>query len=281
LTHFAVTVLAPPWYPHSRAFADISESIHFGLLELGHDSVLQPNTLHSDRVNIIFGPHLLPNFGNPQLPPDTILFNLEQIRPQLFEAAPGYREILLSHRLWDHSQRNVHALHALGARNAVHVPMGYVPQLERIPADTAKDIDVLFYGTLTPRRQALCDHLARCGVVTRIESSVFGSARDALIARSKIVLNISAIDHAVVFDAVRVCYLLANRAFVISEGDLDPVQEAIYSGGVVFGGFERIVDLCLDYLGREDERRIVAERGQRIMLGRRQRDFLERALRSG
>lgn len=139
---FAVTVLAPPGYPHSRAFADISESIHFGLIELGHNSVLQPNTLHSDRTNIVFGPQLLPNFGNPQLPPDTILFNLEQIRPELFQAAPGYREILLSRRLWDHSERNVQALRALGAHTAIHVPMGYVPQLTRIPANASKDIDV-------------------------------------------------------------------------------------------------------------------------------------------
>ncbi len=277
---FAVTVLAPPGYPHSRAFADISESIHFGLIELGHSSVLQPNTLHSDRTNIVFGPHLLPSFGNPQLPPGTILFNLEQIRPQLFEAAPGYREILLSHRLWDHSQRNVQALHALGAHTATHVPMGYVPQLARIPADVGKDIDVLFYGTLTPRRQALCDRLARCGIAVRIESRVYGAERDALIARSRIVLNICAIDHGVIFDAVRVCYLLANQAFVISEGDMDPTQEAIYAGGVVFGSFDHMVELCLEYLGREAERRQIAACGQRIMQGRRQSAFLERALQA-
>jgi hypothetical protein len=276
---FAVTVLEPPGYPHSRACADIAECIHFGLIELGHDSVRQPNTLHSDRINIVFAPHLLPNFGNPQLPPDTVLFNLEQIRPQLFEATPGYREILLSHRVWDHSQRNVQALHALGAHTAIHVPMGYVPQLTRIPADADKDIDVLFYGTLTPRRQVLCDRIARSGIVVRVESSMYGAERDALIARSRIVLNICAIDHGVVFDAVRVCYLLANQAFVISEGGMDPAQELIYAGGAVFGDFDALAGLCLEYLGKESERRQIAARGQRIMQGRRQSAFLDQALK--
>jgi hypothetical protein len=276
---FAVTVLAPPGYPHSRACTDISESIHFGLIELGHDSVLQPNTLFSDRTNIVFAPHLLPNFGSPRLPPGTILFNLEQIRPQLFEAAPGYREILLSSRVWDHSERNVQALRALGgAHPVIHVPMGYVPQLSRVPAGAGKDIDLLFYGTLTPRRQALCDRLMRSGMAVRIESSSYGSERDALIARSRIVLNICAIDDGAVFDAVRVCYLLANQAFVISEGDMDPAQEQIYAGGVVFGGFDGLVDLCLDYLGRDAERTQIAARGLDIMQGRRQSAFLAKAL---
>lgn len=133
---------------------------------------------------------------------------------------------------------------------------------------------------MTARRQALCDRLARHGIAVRIESSVYGADRDALIARSRIVLNICAIDHGVVFDAVRVCYLLANQAFVISEGDMDPTQELIYDGGVVFGSFDGMVELCLDYLGREAERKQIAARGQRIMQSRRQSAFLEHALRA-
>ncbi|MFM9969009.1 MAG: hypothetical protein ACKVQK_11510 [Burkholderiales bacterium] len=233
--------------------------------------------MHSDRTNIVFGPHLLPNFGNPQLPPDTILINLEQVRPQLFSAAPGYREILLSHRIWDHSERNVQALREMGA-NVTHVPIGYVPELVRVSSDTPKDIDVLFYGTLTPRRQAIADRLGTLGIALKFESSVYGAQRDALIARAKIVLNIGAIDNGVVFDAVRVCYLLANRAFVISEGDQDPTQERIYSEGVIFGKFDLLTDLCVEYLGKSVEREKIATRGQRLMQGRKQSAFLEQAL---
>ncbi|MHC5830313.1 MAG: hypothetical protein ACYT04_83840, partial [Nostoc sp.] len=57
---FAVSIIKPPEYPHSAAFQEVGESIHYGLTELGHDSILTTETNLPDRQLIVLGANLLP-----------------------------------------------------------------------------------------------------------------------------------------------------------------------------------------------------------------------------
>jgi hypothetical protein len=58
------------------------------------------------------------------------------------------------HAVWDYSARNVKRWARLGVRDVRHLPVGYVPQLSRIPRDE-ENIDVLFYGSVNERRQEI------------------------------------------------------------------------------------------------------------------------------
>jgi hypothetical protein len=56
-----------------------------------------------------------------------------------------------------------------------------------------KDIDLLFVGSLTPKRKAILEHVQK-HFPNSVVTSAFGDEMVALINRAKIVLNIHAID---------------------------------------------------------------------------------------
>ena len=73
---------------------------------------------------------------------------------------------------------------------------------------------------------------------------------------------------------MRVSYLLANRCFVVSETGSDPEVERLFSGGLVFAAYDRLVDTCLGYLGLAQARAAVAARGFALMAARSEAELL-------
>ena len=272
---FAVSILKIPDYPHTAAMADIAESLHYGLLELGLDSVLTADLSLPDRQYILLASNTL-IFYPQQLPPNSILYNLEQI----FPGSPWLQPILLDHFLqypmWDYSKSNIAELHQMGITNVQHLPVGYVPQLTRTAVLQNEDIDVLFYGTINDRRRQVLSELEAKGAKVYSTSQTYGKQRDELIARSKIVLNLH-FYVAKVFEVVRVSYLLANQKFVIAERS-HTSEEAEFSGGLVFAEYENLVETCLDYLARPNDRQRIAAAGFELMVQRPVAPYLSEIL---
>jgi hypothetical protein len=273
--HFAVTMVSPPNYPHTEATREVAESIYYGLVALGHDTILTARTDCPGRRHIVLCPHLLPHVHTP-LAAGSILYNLEQIAPGAAGLHPRLLEFYRHHPLWDYSQRNIEELARLGVHPVRHLPIGYVPQLSRISRDE-EDIDVLFYGSLNDRRQAILQALRSRGVKAEAAFGVYGSQRDTLIARAKIVLNLHYYESKV-FEVVRVSYLLANGRFVVSERGCVPAEEAEFAQGVVFADYGDLVNACVAYLGRPDERQRIAQAGFELMARRDMRALLRQVL---
>jgi predicted O-methyltransferase YrrM len=99
------------------------------------------------------------------------------------------------------------------------VPIGYTPNLTRIP-HTIPDFDVFFTGWMTPRRTQLIEELRKQGLKVFASASCYGGARDQIISRSKVCLNIHH-DGRDRFEIVRCSYLMANGKCVITEPSLD------------------------------------------------------------
>ncbi len=272
---FAVSIISPPDYPHSEAFREIGETVHYALLEMGYDSILTGRTDIPERQHIILGSNLLP-FYHTNLFSHSILYNLEQIYPGSPWLQPYLLDILRQYHLWDYSQSNIEQLAHLGITSVQYVPIGYISQLTRI-YQTEEDIDVLFYGSLNERRWHIIQSLKAHGVKTEAVFGVYGNERDQLIARSKIVLNVHFYE-AKVLEAVRVSYLLANQRFVISERGSNPVEEAAFSAGVVFVDYDDLVKTCLDFLSRSEDRRRIAELGFKLMRQRSETDYLKNVI---
>ncbi|WP_371884464.1 hypothetical protein [Caballeronia sp. S22] len=76
---------------------------------------------------------------------------------------------------------------ALGVRV---VPVGYVPELTRIRFAEPRDIDVLFIGSLCPRRARVIERMRAAGIGIVAAFGVYGRARDRLIARAKLLFNV-------------------------------------------------------------------------------------------
>jgi hypothetical protein len=272
---FAVITPSSQSYVHARAFDEVAEAVNAGLLELGHDSVRVVGALPGDRLNIVFGAHLL---ENTEPHPGSILFNLEQVVPGALWLKSGYIDVMKRFPVWDYSAENVKALRERGIPDVTYVPVGYARALERI-TPREEDVDVLFYGSINDRRRLVLDQLKSRGVKVEVLIGVYGEPRDQFIARSKIVLNMHFYEHRPRFEMARCFYLLTNGRFVVSEESFDITSSGLAEGMAV-AKYEELAERCIFYLTARHRRARIARRGKEIMQSRPQADALREALSS-
>jgi hypothetical protein len=274
---FAVAVVSPLGQPDiGGGFREIAESVHHGLLELGHDSVLTNRLDLHDRQTIVLGANHIINYGL-EVPKKPIFYNLEQFgHDSPWMAMPEFIDLFRRYPTWDYSLANIEYLATLGLPRPTYVPIGYVPVLTRI-TPAVEDIDILFYGIPSERRYAVLRNLHDKGLRVKWLLGALGATRDAWIARSKIVLNMHYWD-AKIFEIARVSYLLANRRVVVSERGGDPTLERGLESGIAFADYDGLVDRCVELLGDEQARRALAEQGFKAFSVRSQADILQHAL---
>ena len=250
MAKFNLCTIRPKGFLHASAFDDVKSSLAWALSALGHEVLLTENTFSaSASTNIIFGAELL---SARVTPTDSILYNMEQ--PSHPSLAPNGAIISLAwgHRVWDFSARNVARWRDMGL-DAIHVPIGYTPNLTRIPKAPVQDIDVCFMGWMTPRRLRLLADLRTAGLTVFASDACYGGARDNILSRSKVVLNVHH-DGRDMFEIVRVSYLLANSKFVVSEMSSDE-SDYSWADGVCVSSYDNLVSNCMIALSlgnRED-----------------------------
>ena len=270
---FSVCMIQPPGYAHSGAFLELAELVANGLADLGHDAQMTINRIVPGTRHILIGAHLMDPALVGQAPADTIVLNTEQISASLGGWETALMAWIKHFETWDYSLRNIEALTGHTAHPLRHLRIGYHPSLTRIESAEDQDIDVLFYGSPSPRRVELIDRLKGAGIDVTTIFGVYGAERDKLIARSKIVLN-SHYDDTQIFEVVRVFYLMANRKAVVSEVNPATAIDADYHDGIAAVPFEEIPAACLRILADDKERRDLEERSFATISQLRQADLL-------
>jgi hypothetical protein len=275
VTDYAVTVVRPPGYLHARAVDEIAETLSVGLHAIGHDALVTSSGTIEGRQHIVLGANLLTAYPLP-IASDAILYNLEQIAPgsPWFDIAMVH--LLRQFRVWDYSDLNATAAMLLGIKVERVVPIGYVPQLTRIAARTA-DVDVLFIGSMNPRRTKVLNALKAAGLTVVALFGVYGRERDAYIAGARLVINIHFYE-AKVLEMVRLSYLLANACAVLSESSADETEDAGLAGGVEFAPYGELVRRARALIDDVHAREGLAQRGFEIFSARREVDYLRAAL---
>jgi len=273
---FAIAIIEPPGYRSAAAFREVGETLLHGLRRLGHDAVLGGETDLPGRRTIVLGANLLPLSPRP-LPRGTILYNLEQIAPGSPWLSPAYVDLLRQHEVWDYSPRNAARYGEVGLEPPRVVPIGFVPELVRIPADAPEEVDVTFYGTLNARRAEVLDALRARGLSVNVLEGVFGAARDAEIARSRLVLNLHYYE-AKVFEVVRVSYLLANGRCVVSERGADLEEERYFEPGIAFAAHGELADVCARLARDPGARARLAAEGRALFTARDEVEILREAV---
>ena len=146
--------------------------------------------------------------------------------------------------VWDYDLENIEIL-KLNKIEAKFVPIKYTESLKKIKNKEFPDIDVLFYGTLTPRRYNIIFNMINrdyyYGNINFVYLFNFDSSKlDDYISRSKIILNIHPHDcHRQ--EQVRIYYPLINDKCIISEtssinyfGDLILERDPEYFRNTIF-----------------------------------------------
>ena len=217
---FHLVSIEPDHFDHAASWYELAELVQYGLLRAGFECSTGINHFIPNRTNIVFGVQHLSAEMEPLLPKDTRLFNTEQL-PILSKNFCHQRYMQIRYwaqkgfRFLDYSAENAPILSAWGATEVSVVPLGYVPELDRLKKQPPK-YDCLFYGGLNPRRHKLLHEIQELGVNLQFLNGVYGEDRDAFIEKSKIVLNLHLYD-AEIFEIVRVNYLMHNNICVLTE----------------------------------------------------------------
>ncbi len=275
MQRFHIVLVRPAGYAHSECFREVAEGLQWALGSLGHAAVVAENTLDPRATNIVLGAHLLPEAEALGLPANAVVYNLEQLGGA--ELPAWYPALASRVRVWDYSELNLPYWARVRQIAPIEVvPIGFAPILERIRPTAEQDIDVLFYGSVNERRKHILLALEAAGVRVRHAFGVYGAERDALIARSKVVLNVHFYESKV-FELVRVSYLLANAKAVVTEPSPDLGRLA---GGVAVFLYEQLVEGCLRFLANEEARRVLELRAQMLFREKDQAELLRPALQS-
>ena len=213
-----------------------------------------------------------------QLPKDTIVYNFEQGRGlNRSDVHPEVSFIAEAFTVWDYSGANMAMWESLGQAPKL-VPVGYAPVLSRIPKPKDQDIEILFYGASGQKRLTAIHQLAEQGYRVMFVSGIYGPARDALISRSKIVLNVNRNDLSKIFEVVRVSYLLANRKAVVAVLEPDTAIDPDFANGVLPTSAADLVSACEQLLSNDSQRAELEDLGYENFAARDIRKILAQAL---
>ncbi|HQP25301.1 MAG TPA: hypothetical protein PLP16_09050, partial [Smithellaceae bacterium] len=256
---FSICLIEPEAYKYSHFLYDSCKYLCYTIAANGYDCCMVRNTFYFDRINIILGCH---NINDPAVAKKIeqsgkyIIVQSELLREGGIVGWPNqasFKSIYVplmrnATAVWDGIEANRTVIGKLGIQADWIPRFGYLSQLEEITHKRNKDIDFLYYGSLTPHRKKLIDELqSRGGNVVCLfdDAAIF---RNDYIARTRIHL---APIQVVGADQIpnRVLYLLNNRCVVVSEQFKNQgwLEHCFLSADT-----EHWADLCMETLHRPD-----------------------------
>ncbi len=210
-------IVQPAGYLHSLGLVDQARYFRFQFRRLGATVTMAKNRLRHDAVNFVFGAHL--GFEPAQRQRHTCIFvNLEQLGEGGAQVTPEYLKLLGTSAVVDYDADNV-ASYAIEAGDVPLIPFLHAPYLtpaEPLPLEE-RPIDLLFFGSMNPRRRAWIDRIEALGhAVSVFDGPLYGAERDHYIAQAKAVLNVHFYESSR-FEQARVSHCLSLGTPVISE----------------------------------------------------------------
>jgi len=206
------------------------------------------------------------------------VYHLEQLRDiDINQLRESIRYCAEHFKIWEYSHYNLDCWKRLGVDHVHHVPVGYAPILTRIPRAPREDIGILIYGHSGSKRGNAFHLLSLAELTVVFVSGMYGEARDGLISRSKIVLNVNN-DSGEIFEIVRVSYLLANKKAVVSIRDPGTAIEDDIIAGVKLTEMENLVEDCTKLIDDDNARSTLAAAGFDCFSKRDIRDILRNVL---
>lgn len=265
MTHpppFNILVAAPHGVVHTTWLAGTARMLAVGFERLGLSARIAVNEFLHDGTNIVLAAHNLDESLVGALPRGTIVYNTEMVVP----GSPFIRAMLpfvRAFETWDYSSTNVRHWTAMdiGARVRFVRP-AYLPYYTAVDLDHRRDVDVLFYGLMSPRRERAIAALRGAGLEVRALTHVYGTQLDDWIARTRILLNVHHADTAV-FEFARLSTAFANRRCFVTEvgGDgLDDVEPALRAG-VAAASYAELPALCRALVDDASRREAIAHAG--------------------
>jgi len=240
-----------PHAPRPFVFTELAASLHDSFCLAGANASVTFNDIDPGALSVVLVPTpgweaLLPKLN----PRRSVLFNFEQLGSDSPYAAQGYVQTLRDWVVADYNAANVDYLRRTnGAPQQVfEVPVVPGPSLVyRSELVIAKSVDVLFFGTLSPRRNAIIDRLREAGLVVETVAGAYAWELTPAILRARLVLHVHFYETRL-FPVARMLQPVVNGVPVVCEASVcSPLGDWTHSG-LVFAEYDDLVDACLALL---------------------------------
>ena len=96
MQQYQIVIIRPQGYVHSEAFSEIAETLVYALRKMSKTVTLDENNLNKNAVNIILGANLIKEEDVPNIPPNAIIYNFEQLTKSSSWMTSGFIKILKS-----------------------------------------------------------------------------------------------------------------------------------------------------------------------------------------
>ena len=276
---FHIAFLEAKNYRYGYLLDNACKYLCCGLESLGHECTIGMNHLQSGRLNIIFGAHALRSQSDidaiaaagPYIVYQTERLGADGIK--YWQDKAQCERIYLNFlrraaAVWEGVPSNMPVLHAYGIPCRLLLG-GYHPALDEIVHKRTKDIDFLFFGSITPHRRQMLQSLQQRGFHTVTVFDARAIFRNDLIARTRVNLALRHDSTPGHLSWGRVCYLLNNRALVTVERCVDQywLEHCFPSADT-----NEWIDLCEQTLTRVDREAFAEEQFEQF----RQMPFTDR-----
>ena len=220
-------------YDHkvSKCLDEALDLIYFSLQDLGHEveRVMKPSLSPTSEPDLYIINGWIFNMDWQKLPKHkTIIIQLENLitgtlsekfNPDIFE---GFH-------VWDYSITNKKIFRDTKLGSFNEIIWGYHSCLDFFEPSKSPNTEILFYGSLTPRRQTILSKIDGFHEVT-CAFNQWGGKMDRLIEDSKCVANIGAY-HPInnetsegrILETLRLAYCINNGVLVVSEKAQDTI----------------------------------------------------------
>lgn len=276
-----IVLVNPTDLGHESIYDEVVTFFYYSIKELGHNVTKSINTFEKDSLNLVVANQYLSFI--PQLAQFKYIiiqlerlsfeggwFGFEHLKPKFFT---DFLPLLQNaEQIWDYSKENINFLKDYNLKPYL-IPFGFCDKLQTFTPVENKDIDVIFYGVPTPRRDKLTNELKKyCNF--HYFYGLYGLERDKLIARSKILISIHAQDPPKTLEQVRLFYPMHNNCFVISEDtSWNP-----YSSYLITYPYDKLIDGILEWLKKDNERDIHAKNSLQGLKNIYSKELIQKAL---
>jgi hypothetical protein len=260
-----------PYAPRPFVFTEAAICLTEAIRAAGFTAEHVHNRIDPAAFSIVLG-------ATPALPAGVELdarscavFNFEQLGGNSAVGTPEYRRGLREWLVLDYHSRNVEFLRAENGplQQALELPIVPSARLAEPAGDEPKTVDVLFFGTPNPRRDAVLQALRQAGLSVEVVAGAYANELAPAVRRARLVLHIHFYESAL-FPVVRMVQPVARGIPIVCEDAVFSAGADWSASGIRFAPYAQLVDACRTLLASPVEQR---ERAQRTQAFARTIDF--------
>ncbi|GAB2606671.1 hypothetical protein GCM10027034_44990 [Ramlibacter solisilvae] len=233
-----------PYLPQPFVLTEVAVCLRDAIRAAGHPSEHLVNRVDPQAFSIVLG-------GSPALaqelqldPRRCAIFNFEQLGSTSNLAGPDYWQWLRGWLVLDYHGSNIEFLkrHHGAGQQALELPIKPSESLSPATGEP-KTVDVLFYGSLSERRQAVLAQLRDLGLTVELVAGAYGNELAPAVRRARLVLHIHYYESGL-FPVARVLQPVMQGVPIVCERSVFSELNDWSDTGIFFAPYEELAATC-------------------------------------